>query len=412
MNLLKTSFYTSVATAISFISGFIVTKVVAVKIGPEGIAYLGQFQNTASILSMLATGAIAGGVVKYLAQYRNDSEKRQQIINTACLIVLCCSMVVSVFTIAASGYLSRAAFKTAEFWIVYLLLGIFTSTLAFNVIFAAILNGLNEIKKYTFVNICSSLIGISFTMLLAYFYGVKGVLVSSTALSVIIFCLHVYILKRAGIQWLPDFKNWDKPIVKMLLGFTLMALVSGFLVPGIQIMVRNKIIASFSVTEAGYWQAVTRISDYYLSFITLVLGVYYMPKLSEIQERLALRAEILKAYKLVMPAVIVVAFLIWLLRGLIIQVLFTSSFQPMRPLFTFQLLGDVFKIGSWLLANLMLAKAMVKAYIITEFIFATTYVLLCFFLIDRFGLIGATYGFCINYGLYWIVMAFILKKRI
>ena len=71
MNLIKTSFYTSLSTAVSFITGFIITKVVAVKIGPKGMAYLGQFQNTTAILTMLATGAIATGVIKYLAEWVN-----------------------------------------------------------------------------------------------------------------------------------------------------------------------------------------------------------------------------------------------------------------------------------------------------------------------------------------------------
>lgn len=412
MNLFKTSFYTSIATAISFISGFIVTKVVAVKIGPSGIAYLGQFQNTTAILTMFATGAISSGVIKYLAQYKHDPVKKQQIISTAALIVFCSSMVVSLFVVSASGYLSRAAFKTSDFWIVYLLFGIFTMTVSFNVIFTAILNGLNEIKRLTIVNICGSLIGICLTVLFAYYFGVKGVLLSSTALSVVIFCIHLYIFNKAGISWKPAFKKWDKPVVRMLLGFTLMAVVSGLLVPTIQIMVRDKIMRGFTIEEAGYWQAVTKISDYYLTFITLVLGVYYMPKLSEIQDRIGLRQEIAKAYKIVLPAVTVIALLIWLCRDLVIYVLFTPSFVPMKPLFTFQLLGDVFKIGSWLLANIMIAKAMVRTYIITEFIFAATYVALCFFFINQYGVIGATYGFCVNYALYWIVMAFIMKKRI
>ena len=412
MNLLKTSFYTSVATAISFISGFIVTKVVAVKIGPSGLAYLGQFQNTTSILTMFATGAIAGGVVKYLAQYKNDSEKRQQIINNACLVVFCCSFVVSLFVVSASGYLSRIAFKTSEFWIIYFLFGILTMTVSFNVIFAAILNGLQEIRRLTIINICGSLIGICLTVLFAYYFGVKGVLISSTALSVVIFSINLYILNKAGIIWKPDFSKWDIPVLKMLSGFTLMAIVSGLLVPAIQILVRDKIIRTFTIEEAGFWQATNKISDYYLTFITMVLSIYYMPKLSELRIRADLRKEILKAYKIILPAVASIAVLIWLSRDLIIHVLFTPSFQPMKPLLSFQLLGDVFKVGSWLLANVMIAKAMIRTYIVTEFIFAATYVALCFFLTNQYGLIGATYGFCINYGLYWVVMAFIIKSKV
>ncbi|MEO8567955.1 MAG: hypothetical protein ABI419_02425, partial [Ginsengibacter sp.] len=87
MNLIKTSFYTSLSTAVSFITGFIITKVVAVKIGPKGMAYLGQFQNTTAILTMLATGAIATGVIKYLAEYKGDHFRKQKIINTSFVIV-------------------------------------------------------------------------------------------------------------------------------------------------------------------------------------------------------------------------------------------------------------------------------------------------------------------------------------
>ncbi len=412
MNLLKTSFYTSISTAINFISGFIIVKVVAVKIGPKGIAFVGQFQNVTAILTMLATAAITTGVVKYLAEHKNDPVKSRQIINTAFLIVFFSSLIISLFVIGASGYLSRAAFKTTHFWLVYFLFGLFTMAISFNGLFSAILNGLKEIRKFTAINITSSLTSVAITVFSAYAFGLEGVLISSTASAVVIFFINVYIFNRLGIKWRPDFKSWDKPVVKMLSAFSIMAIVSGLVMPAMQIMVRDRIILQFSVTQAGYWQAVTKISDYYLGFITSVLAVYYMPKLSEIQNKLELRSEILKGYKTILPVVGFVAFLIWLLKGAIIHILFTPDFLPMKLLFTFQLLGDFFKIGGWLLAYLMIAKAMTKTYIATEIIFAISYVLLSYYFMNRFGLIGATYSFCLNYILYWIAIWIVMRKKI
>lgn len=412
MNLIKTSFYTSISTAINFISGFIVVKVVAVKIGPEGIALVGQFQNTTAILSMLATAAITAGVVKYLAEYKHDPVKSGQIVNTAFLIVFFSSLIISLFVMGASGYLSEAAFKSNDFWIVYFLFGLFTMAISFNALFSAILNGLKEIRKFTIVNICSSLIGVAITVLAAYVFGLEGVLIASTATAIIIFVINIYIFNKLGIKWRPDFKSWDKRVVKMLSAFSLMAIVSGFVAPSMQILVRNRIMLQFSVADAGYWQAVTKISDYYLGFITSVLGVYYMPRLSEINNKAELRKEILKGYKIVLPVVGVIALLIWLLKEYIIHILFTPEFLPMKPLFTYQLLGDFFKIGSWLLAYLMLAKAMTRTYIITEILFAASYVALSYYFMNHYGIIGATYSFCINYGLYWILMWFLMKKEL
>lgn len=412
MNLIKTSFYTSISTAITFISGFIVVKVVAVKIGPEGIAFVGQFQNTTAILTMLATAAISTGVVKYLAEYKNDAVRSQQIINTAFLMVFFCSLIISLFVMGASGYLSEMAFKTKNFWIVYFLFGLFTMTISFNVIFSTILNGLQEIRKFTIVNICASLTGVIITVVFAYILGLEGVLVASTAAAIIVFFINIYFFRKLGIQWKPDFKSWDKKVVKMLAAFSLMAIVSGFVVPAMQILVRDRIILQFSVTDAGYWQAVTKISDYYLGFITSVLGVYYMPRLSQIQSKIELRNEIFKGYKIILPIVGSLALIIWFLKGFIIHILFTPEFLPMKPLFTFQLLGDFFKIGSWLLAYLMLAKAMTKTFISTEIIFAASYVMLSYYFMNHYGIIGATYSFCINYGVYWLLMWFLMRKKI
>ena len=412
MNLIKTSFYTSISTAITFISGFIVVKVVAVKIGPKGIAFVGQFQNTTAILTMLATAAITTGVIKYLAEHKSDPVKSRQIINTAFLIVFFSSLIISLFVMCSSGYLSEAAFKTKDFWIVYFLFGLFTMATSFNVIFSAILNGLQEIRKFTIINICSSLVGVTITVIFAYTLGLEGVLVASTATAIIIFFINIYVFGKLGIKWRPNFKSWDKKVVKMLSAFSLMAVVTGFVAPTMQILVRDRIILQFSVADAGYWQAVTKISDYYLGFITSVLGVYYMPKLSEIQSKIELRNEIMKGYKTILPIVAIIAFLIWLLKGFIIHVLFTPEFLPMKPLFTFQLLGDFFKIGSWLLGYLMVAKAMTKAYIISEIIFAASYVILSYYFMNHYGIIGATYSFCINYGLYWFFVWFFMRKEI
>ncbi len=411
MNLIKTSFYTSITTAISFISGFIVIKVVAVKIGPAGVAFVGQFQNSTAILTMLATGAITTGVVKYLAEFKSDPVKSRTIINTAFIIVLCSSVVVSALVMSTSKYFSIAAFKTADYWLVYFLFGLFLTIISFNSVFMAILNGLKEIRKYTIINICSSVIGVTLTVLFAYSFGIIGVLISSSFLALFIFFIQIYFFRKLEINWWPDFKKFDWKVVKMLSGFSLMVIISGFVVPAMQILVRNKIITDLSVADAGYWQAVTKISDYYLSFISSVLVVYYLPRLSEIKSKAEMRVEIFRGYKIILPVVGAMAFIIWLCRVPIIHILFTPAFLAMKPLFTFQLLGDFFKIASWLFAYLMIAKAMTKTFIFTEVLFAASYVVLSYFFINRYGIVGATYSFCINYGIYWVAMWLLMRKN-
>jgi PST family polysaccharide transporter len=82
----------------------------------------------------------------------------------------------------------------------------------------------------------------------------------------------------------------------------------------------------------------------------------------------------------------------------------------MLPLFRFQLIGDVLKIGSWIMAFIMLARRLVKTFIITEILFSITYVFFSYYFINKYGIIGSTYAFALNYALYWITMGILMRK--
>jgi len=410
MNLIKTSFYTSISTGITFITGFVITKVVAIRIGPEGMAYYGQFVNTTSILAMLGTGAITTGVVKYRAEFSGDKEKQQRLISTAFIIVILSSAIVSLFVMACSGLLSQAAFKTKDFWIVYLVYGFCITAVSLNTTFNSVLNGLKKIKNLTLINITASLAGMTSIVILSYYLDLTGVLINSSVVGVVIMCINIVMFRKLEIDWKIRRHRFDIAILKKLLSFSLMAIVSGTVVPIMQFVVRTKIINTVSLQDAGYWQAVTRISDYYLGFVSSVLVVYYMPKLSELKTSREIKKEIRYGYKMILPVVGLLSLSIWLLRDFIIHILFTPDFIAMRDLFQFQLIGDFLKIGSWLLGFLLLAKAMTRTFIITEVLFAVSFVVMSFYLVERYGVIGATYAFALNYLVYWIVMEWVVWR--
>jgi PST family polysaccharide transporter len=84
----------------------------------------------------------------------------------------------------------------------------------------------------------------------------------------------------------------------------------------------------------------------------------------------------------------------------------------MADYFIPQLIGDFFKIGSWLLAFLMIAKAKTKLYITTELLFGGFLILLSVLGIQYFGAIGAIYAYALNYMLYFVLMIFVFSKII
>ena len=103
---------------------------------------------------------------------------------------------------------------------------------------------------------------------------------------------------------------------------------------------------------------------------------------------------------------------VYLLRDWIIKLLFTESFMPMRELFLWQIIGDILKIGSWILAYLMLGKAMSKLFVMTEIGFSILIILLTYVCTNIVGFEGSTLAYMVNYALYWVVISFLLFRKL
>ncbi|MFZ2726470.1 MAG: O-antigen translocase [Methylococcaceae bacterium] len=411
MTLIKTSVLSAIATVISMINSFVVTKIIAIYVGPSGMALIGQFQNFLTILMSFATGAINNGVVKYTAEYRDNDSEKQKLWSTALRISLSATFLTALLVGYFHKQLSVIFFKSSEYQDIFL---IFSLTLVFfvlNTLLLAILNGQKEIKKLTVVNIASSFISLLLTGSLAYYYGLYGALLSySTAQALVFFITLGFVIKSQWFKIKFFTEKLNRAYLKKLANYTLMIMTTALTVPVSQIIVRDYIGETIDWNHAGYWDAISKISNSYLSIITTTLATYYLPKLSEINDPVELKKEILYGYKIVIPIVLVTAISIFYAKDIVIKILFTPQFIPMRDLFFYQLLGDIFKIASWLLGYIMVAKAMTKVFISTEIIFSLSFVLLSIGFIKTYGLIGVTMAFAINYFLYLIVMAFIFKN--
>ena len=106
MNLISTSFYTGIATLIRTISGFLLNKILAIYVGPSGLAFIGQFQSFVGMILQFASGAINTGVVKYTSEFRNNEEEKRKIFSKALCIGLAASIPVAIILLVFAVELS------------------------------------------------------------------------------------------------------------------------------------------------------------------------------------------------------------------------------------------------------------------------------------------------------------------
>lgn len=407
MNLLKTSVLNGVAVLIKTATMFLLNKMLAVYVGPAGYAAIGQFQNFIQMIISFSGAAINTAVVKYTAEYYEDEDKLRLVWKTAGSIVLISSLIFSLFILIFRNKLSVYIFHSAEYQSVFVWFSVFLIFFTLNSLFLAILNGKKEIVKLVAANILGSIISLVLTSILTIKYNLYGALIAlSIYQSITFFATLVLCYRSDWFRLTYLFGKIDKIIAKKFAAFALMAFVSVFFGNISQIILRNIIIKEFGINYAGYWEAMTRLSNGYLLFASTLLGVYYLPKLSELKKYLEIKKEINLGYKVILPVAIISSLLVYTFKEIIVKILFTEKFMPMLELIVWQLTGDVIKIGSWIISYMMLSRAMTKLFAVTEAIFALSVIPLTMLFMEIIGFAGIAFAFMLNCLLYWLVCSY------
>ena len=413
MNLFRTSLLNAVAVAVRVASALVLNKILAIYVGPSGYAIVGQLQNAISVVVSLASAGVATGVTKGTAQHFNDVSRQKAIWRTAVRLSLITSTFVGLALFVAKDLLADVLLHGVGYSNIFVWLALSLPAIAINNVLIAVANGKKNLRVYLTANIVGSLLILLTAGLLTLLFGLYGALVSFViSPAVTIFATALIIRRTAWFSFHALWGSLDRQALRELSGFALMGLTSAIAVPTVLILIRETLSSSLGLSQAGYWQASWRLSDVYLMLITSTLAVYYLPRIAEIRKASELRVEIFKVYRFVIPVVLVSSVCIFLLRDFIIGVLFTADFAPMRDLFAWQLTGDLVKVSAWVLSYVMLGRAMVRSYVVTEVVFSGLFLILTKFFVPWFGLQGVAIAYTVNYFLYWVVLLLLVRAEI
>lgn len=401
--MLRATGYSAMATAARLLSALVVVKLVAWFAGPAGVGRLGQFMSLMSLLAVLAGGGIGTGIVKYVAEYRHTPEKLVRLLSAALWYALCASCLMGGLTVLFSESITQWLLGDRHYRGVIVVLAIAQLGIALGNYMLAVVNGFMDMRRLALIQVTASLGAISAGLVFAYLFKLYGALLALIVGQLLLLAIGFPALRRSA-YFHPGMlrARFDRDMVRRLAAFSVMTLTSALLSPVVSIGVRDHLAAQFGWDQVGYWQAVSKVSDAYLLFITTAINIYYLPKLAAAGGRHALMRELRDASHYLLPVVLALAALVYVLRGWITRVLFSADFAAADGLYAPQLAGDVLKIASFLFSYFMLAKAMTRLFVVSECVFAISYLVLVYLFTARFGLPGAMYAFAVNYALYLV----------
>ena len=410
MSYLKTGVVYAIPTLFKLLAGLFVVKIIAIYLGADGLGRLGQFMSLMTMVTMLAGGGISTGIVKYVAQFKSEPIHLIEYVQVASFITLISSIVTGIFLYSFSENISIFLIKSTLYAVEIKVLAGVQLAIAISTFLLGILNGHRLVNEFAVINIATIILGSAGVVFGCTYFGASGAMFGMMWYSScqIIFLLIWYrywsVFPRSFLK-----PRWMRNIGHKFASFGLMQFITVSTMQMSQILMRNIIESKTSWVEVGYWQGLTKISDAYLQFITIVLASYYMPKLSEAKNKAEIVSEVGTVYKIIVPILLILIPVIVFLREEITKILFSKEFLPMNELFVWQMTGDFFKVIAYVAGYVAIAKAATRIYIFAEIFQAIMLVSFCYFLVKYFGIKGAVYAYFLTYFVYAILSLFSLK---
>lgn len=415
--LLKLAGFNSIHIFIKIGIGAVMSKILAEYVGAAGMGILGNLRNFMQGLLTFSVIGLENGLVKNTAQYKQQPQQLRKIFGTSWVLSLSASLIAAVVVFFAAPWLDRELIATSvDFTIVFKLIAL---SLPFYVVFVfitSLMQGFEWYKKFISLQILVSLLVFCFSALLAFNYNLTGALYALVIvpfLQCFVALSFWYFQNTTTVSFSDVFNfNFDKSTSRNLLKYSIMALVSALLIPVVNIMVRDQVRVEVSDEAAGWWEAVVRISSYYMLFITSLISLYVLPSLSKDSSYKNYRKTIWNFYKTILPFVIIGLVAVYLLKDVIIATIFTQEFDGAIGLFKWQLMGDFIKVITSVLAFRFLALNDLSRYLIAEVLSIASFYALATYLIPLYQEQGVVMAYLGNYLFYLLILLLLLRKEL
>ena len=323
--LFKVASLNGVSILARVISGFISSKAIAYFIGPSGMALMGNLRNFTSTLENIGILGLQNGIVQNCAKSQENKGKLNHWVASLFWIFSLLALFLSLVIFLGNGFFGKQIFGTSSNY--YFILNFIAFVIPFQVLhlfFVAILNGFSEYKKVTSISIFSYVVGLLISLYLMWKYGINGALISISVLSIFQFLFSGYYFgQHFSLRLILQNRKIDFRSINHLLPLGLMTLFSAVVGSIIYIFIRNLISKESSLDAAGHYEAMQRISGFYMMFVTTLITFYFLPELTKAKSLDAERKLTFAFYKGIISIFGIGLVVVYFLRHFVIQVLLT-----------------------------------------------------------------------------------------
>ncbi|MFG6686203.1 O-antigen translocase [Mariniflexile sp. HNIBRBA6329] len=411
--LFKVTSANTLLVVVRMLFSLISQKVLAILIGAEGIAQVGNLKNVVSFFEQFSILGTSNGLIKYISEFKDDKVQLNNLFSTTFVFAAFASLLSFIVLFFFSSELNEFVFgANKEFTYIFKILSFLIPFMAVNSILYSLLNGLSSYRLYSKLTLSTIIISTFLIVVLTLSKGLNGSLLAISIIPLIQFLNFILFFNEAHrsyfnlktISFNLNFKN-------QLLSYSFMSVLVVLSVNLAEVAIRRLIESKVSILDAGYWTAMTSISKTYMQFPAALFPLYILPIYTRINNTFDFRKEVVKIYKLLLPLIVFGMFLIYLFKNLVIKLLYTNDFLVIESFFKWQLLGDLIKFIAIVISYQFLAKKQILYFIVTEMLSVFLFYGFSVYFIDIYGTEGIVIAHFVRYVIYLLLILYILRHN-
>ncbi len=407
------------ATAITGFTNFstlavslVKSKVIAVRVGPEGIGLFGVLTAATGLISSLAGFGITSSGVRQVASASGaqDPHAIARVVYTLRRTSLLSGLLGMVTVLLLAEPIARLTTGSEEYaWLLRLLapLILFSSVNGGQI---ALLRGLRRISELARLRIFGAVVGTALAVPLVWVWGLHGIAPAMLMASLVGLAASWWYARRVQVP--VRAQSWREVVRE---AGALVSLGAAFLVTGLQgPIVQNALRASLvhftDLATVGQFLAAFALSHTYVKFVLEAMGLDYLPRLTQKKDDpVAINRLVNEQTEIALLVAIPGVTALVVLAPLLIPMLYSSRFDQAVHVFRWQCLGVLLKVASWPLGYVLVAQGRRAAYVLTESVANLVYVATFFLLVEAAGLTGAAFSFVVLY--LWYLPLILLTVR-
>ena len=419
----QTSSYRSIFKATSLFGGvqvyviliqIIKSKIVAVLLGPLGVGIQGLYQSALDLIKQITSLGISQSAVRDVAEAHGsgDYKKISRIVTVLRKIVWGTGLLGLLAVLCFSPLLSKASFGDYKYIVAFLFLAIIPLLDQLSAGQKVILQGTRRLKDLAKASAIGATAVLAVSAPLYYFFGTKGIVPTIILSAIVALLASWYYSRKVSVDKVQvSFKEVIAEGKSMMVMGISMS-ITGIMTMGTAFVIRSLIRQWGGTEEVGLFQAGFVMINSYVGLVFNAMTTDYFPRLAaankdndKCKDVVSKQGEISVFLLAPLLTICIVA------MPLVIRILYSEQFLPVDGFIKWCCIGMMFRLSSWLMSFMFVAKAESKLFVLNETIANVNYLWMSLIGYRVGGLSGMGVAFTVSYLFYTILLFIIARKR-